>query len=226
MRDFRGLFGTSTVAADSTVWVDGDASMPRNRFRSQPTLQRTGSRSRVWPWALGAAAIAVGALIGAQLGRFTPTPSPVEPRTLSSPASVPPVAMADAPAVVPVSPAPQAPPTTAAAKAPVLQVAKLPPPRRKPSPPTTEQAATPSPAPQAPTYEERREAFQLALARYDKTERAAGYQWAKENRVARSRFCRDESRTPAFMAGCLDFLHKAPPNMGDAAQDAAGHEPD
>jgi hypothetical protein len=201
--------------------------MPRNRFRSQPTLQRSGSRPSIWPWALGVVAIAAGGVVGVELGRFTPAPPAVAPKVAAAPVPAESMAMNDAPAVVSDSPAPQAPQAPQAALSasrPEPQTLRAPP-RRK-TPPAVE-AATPVAAAQTPpTYEQRREAFQLALARYDQSERAAGYKWAKENRVARSRYCRDESRTSAFMAGCLDYLHKAPPSMGDAAQDAAGHERD
>jgi hypothetical protein len=199
--------------------------MHRSHFRSQPTLQRSGSRSSFWPWVVGAAVIVIAAVIGFQLARVAPAPPPAPSGVAFSPASAPPIAMSDAPAVVaPPAPGPPAPPPAIAAKPPQTQTARRSAPLRK-TPPAVEVAPAP-PAPKAPTYEERRAAYQLAVARYDRAERLAGYQWAKQNDVDHSRYCRDESRTPAFMAGCLDFLHKAPPNMGDAAQDASGREPD
>jgi hypothetical protein len=202
--------------------------MHRNRFRSQPTLQRTGSRPSIWPWALGAAVIGFGAMIAVESNRFASPPAPDVSKTASSSGPTAPnstVAMTDAPAVVPAAPTPDAVKPTVASNVAEPQAARKPPPRRKA--PAIAAVTPPTPPAQAPAPAETRQDYELALASYQKNERLEGYRWAQANHVARVRYCRDAGkRTPAFMEGCLNYLRKTPQTTGDAAQDVSGREPD
>ena len=179
--------------------------MSRHRFRSQPTLQRSGGR---WSSAvigitlLALIAIGMGALIGeltrgadlAPAGRYPAGPID-EPATFAA-----------------APPAPQAQPAPAAPRANVLEArsvsggvltksARQP---RKSRPQTFPAAGTASPQ---EGWEQQRQEYERARAAYDADERSAGYQWAQQNRIRIVRYCQVASqRTPAFVEGCLNYL--------------------
>ena len=190
--------------------------MSRGRFRSQPTLQRSGGRG-------GASAIAGIALLalvavgaGAFIGELARGPAPA-PATSPGPT--------DAPAAIVASPTP--PPTPAPPRATVAPPATVLEARAgsTPSPapalgvkktrsvrpsykarPQTFAAAEPAATPQE-SWEQQRKDYERARAAYDEGERTAGFQWAQQNSIRTARYCRVAAqRTPAFVDGCLNYL--------------------
>jgi hypothetical protein len=63
-------------------------------------------------------------------------------------------------------------------------------------------------------WEQKRLAYERALAAYDANESAEGYRWAQLNHVRLERYCRvAERRTPAFVQGCLGYTRgELPPS--------------
>lgn len=195
--------------------------MSRNRFRSQPTLQRSqeGGGSKGLVIGLGALAVLAS---GIYLALQQPTPAPSrdallagsQPQQLAGAPVVPTETAAvipPAPAVAPEASLPAVPPPPVPAVAPpqrqsppAQQVAVAsPPPVARPAPANRPTPRPPQAAPDAEAYAEQLEAYEL-------DERRAGYRWAQQHNVTVRRYCADtEQRTEAFMRGCLDYLRDA-----------------
>lgn len=75
------------------------------------------------------------------------------------------------------------------------------------------------PTPQQ-AWEQQREDYERAVAKYDAGERAEGYRWAQQNRIRLQRYCRAAAgRTPAFLQGCLNYVRQD--GSGDAERAGA-----
>jgi hypothetical protein len=107
-------------------------------------------------------------------------------------------------------------PAPPAVAAPVVSVEKAKAVRRTPPASRRTDVVVLASAPAAtPSHERQQQDYEQALARYQENERAAGYQWASDNRVSRSRYCKSAAqRTPAFMQGCLTFVRAAGGRVG------------
>jgi hypothetical protein len=112
-----------------------------------------------------------------------------------------------------------APPADAAPVAPVVRVEKAA--RRTPPAPRRTETIVLASAPAAtPSRERQQQDYEQALARYQENERAAGYQWASDNRVSRSRYCKSAAqRTPAFLQGCMTFVRAGGGRVGSDRAD-------
>jgi hypothetical protein len=186
--------------------------MSRHRFRSQPTLQRSGGQG--WSaivWGAVLALIAVGA--GTWIGDFGRGPAPPSAGYSAGPMDEP-MTVAAAP------PAPQVQPTSAAPQAPVLEeksesrgapppvlgakaTRSIRPPHKKPP----QLLAAVEPIRPQESWEQQRQDYERARTAYDANERMAGFQWAQQNRIRIVRYCRVAAqRTPAFVDGCMNYL--------------------
>jgi len=185
--------------------------MSRHRFRSQPTLQRSGERGLsaiVWGAVLTLIAVGMGAWIG-ELGRG---PAPPPAGGYSAGPVDEPMAVAAAPL------APQARPTPAAPQASVFEEKSgsrgAPPqiPGAKATRSTTHRRPPQLLAAVAPIrpqegWEQQQQDYERARTAYDANERTAGFQWAQQNRISIARYCRVAAqRTPAFVDGCMNYL--------------------
>jgi hypothetical protein len=186
--------------------------MSRHRFRSQPTLQRSGERGS---WAMvGVIALAlIGIGAGALLGELARGPAPPPAQGYSATPMDEPATVAAAPASPQVQPTPAAPQATvpdeksgSRGASPRVLAAKATKPIRPThrSPPQLLAAA----APIGPgSWEQQQQDYERARTAYDANERTAGYQWAQQNRIRIARHCRVAAqRTPAFVDGCLNYL--------------------
>jgi hypothetical protein len=191
--------------------------MARHRFRSQPTLQRSGSRA---PSAILAActvagiAMGAGALVGIIPRALGPEPAPLPVfRPLDAPAPH---------AVAAATPAPQAALAEAAiipARAAATPAVRA---RARPAPRAAHGAQPPKYAVAEPPAEARRRQAQLdyerARAAYDASERKEGYRWAQQNRIRILRYCHAAAqRTAPFMEGCLSYVRSAGPDGARAS---------
>jgi hypothetical protein len=184
--------------------------MSRHRFRSQPTLQRSGGRRStavVGVAALALIAVGAGALIG-ELIR-APAPAPVASYA-AGPIDTPPT-VAATPPPSPVQPMP-APPQAAVLEAKLASHGAA---SRVPGPKSAK-AARPShrAAPQIlaaaaarESWADQQQDYERARAAYDANERVAGFQWAQQNRIRIVSYCRvGAQRTSAFVDGCMNYL--------------------
>jgi hypothetical protein len=188
--------------------------MSRHRFRSQPTLQRSGEQGpSAMVGVLILALIGVGA--GAWLGQLGRGPAP------QAGTGYPATPMDEPMTVAAASPAAQVQPTTAAPQAIVLDEKSGS--RGAPPPPVLGAKATKSirpthsrppqllaavtPIRSQAGWEQQQQDYERARTAYDANERVAGYQWAQQNRIRIVRYCRVAAqRTPAFVDGCLNYL--------------------
>jgi len=200
--------------------------MPRNRFRSQPALQRSGGRIPTAPLGLGlAAAIAVAAV--ALFRGLAPSPEQVQAVTpVDEPASfaaepAPPAELRPAapqPATLRASPELQAAPppiVSVKARGPVQASQKAKPPNYP-----LLQAATPK-----DQWERQQRDYDRARDVYDARERAEGYRWAQQNKIKVQRYCRAaQQRTAAFMQGCMNYLRPVEAHSPDTPGDAVARD--
>jgi type IV secretory pathway VirB10-like protein len=209
--------------------------MSRNRFRSQPTLQRSGGGGGFGALIGGLVVLAGAGAIGAYgLSHFSdrgPAPVAEAPAISSVDATL---AQVDAAAPLPTGPmAPVAPPPPqAAVAAPDAQPAGLvavrekKPVKRRPAGPQYPLAASAQDAAVVATAREKQQRdYASAIEKYEKSEREEGFRWARDNRIRVARYCRTTGRrTDAFMQGCLAYVGrsaKAPDEGGSRVSPAA-----
>jgi hypothetical protein len=211
--------------------------MARHRFRSQPSLQRSGA-----PAVPAAAALALIAVVGVGGGAF------VGRMLLNLPAGAPAAETASRLERMATAAVAHAPPGVGAAAAPPpVVIADLPPPvlaaaapARSP-PRTLRKAKTParpvaathaaaSPAAAQPTpqqrWEQQRIDYEVARAAYDANERQEGFRWAQRNNIRFQRYCRAAEQPAAFVEGCMNYLRPARSNTAETpAGRPADHPP-
>jgi type IV secretory pathway VirB10-like protein len=209
--------------------------MSRNRFRSQPTLQRSGGGGGFGALIGGFVVLAGAGAIGAYgLSHFSDRgPAPVAEAPAISEVDAT-LAQTDAAAPLPAGPmapvaAAPAPPIVVAAVEPqsVRPVAvreKKPVKRRSAGPQYPLAASAEDAAVVATAREKQQRDYASAMEKYEKAERDEGFRWAKENRIRVARYCRTTGRrTDAFMKGCLAFVSrsaKGPDEGGSRASPA------
>lgn len=165
--------------------------MSRNRFRSQPALDRGQRGVPLWGAALVLAGAGVASALLVSGLNQAPPPAP----------KAPPPARVTLAAATPQPAAPPAPAVQAmASPTPAVAPAVAPHPSHKA--PHALPAAT-SVAPAADPWR----TYAVARQAYDDNERAEGYRWAQQYRISAPSYCQAaQQRTPAFMEGCLDYL--------------------
>ena len=194
--------------------------MARHRYRSQPSLQRSGGPTVPAVAALSLiAAIGVGG--GVVVGRFLENlPAPVPGHNAGPIARVAdgtPVAV-DQPAAALAAPAPQAA---------VAQAGAEPDVQTEPAAPSVVRVKTKTPAhrPQRATHtsslplakppsaqeqwEQQRVDYEIARAAYDASEREEGFRWAQRNNIRVQRYCRAAAQPASFVEGCMKYLRPA-----------------
>lgn len=194
--------------------------MARSRFRSQPTLRRSGERASttllgfclVVVTAAGAGALVSMAIRGVDDWANAP-PARIERLARGAPA---------APSPPPIQAAPTA-PQVAEAVGPAPELTQKPTKVRSGTPRTSK-----SPQPLKPLlaelggpqerWERQQQAYEVARVAYDANERAEGFRWAQRNKVRTRRYCQalEQQRTSAFMQGCLAYA------AGAKSYEAAG----
>lgn len=186
--------------------------MVRNRFRSQPSLQRSSGGV---PWgsiSVSLAVLATAAALGAySLAHFRDRePANVAEVRADAPSNVD-QALAEVANPPVVSVPAFAPAVEAVPAAQVAAETQRPPPKRvakrKPGADAAPAQAVDDVAVAAAARERQQKDYEAAVARYDTAERAEGYRWAQANRVRAARYCKTTARrTEAFMEGCLSYL--------------------
>ena len=178
--------------------------MSRRRFRSQPTLRRSGGRtpSAILAFSL-AAVIGVGAggLVGVFLrGLEDSSQRPAAERTAERPPVTAPTAPAGPQLIA------QAIPEPSAAPARTVKAALAPPPNKsRPAKPA--KIAPPELAAPEPDWQQQQREYEVARDAYDANERSEGFRWAQRNRIRVHRYCRAaEQRTAAFVQGCMNYV--------------------
>lgn len=209
--------------------------MARSRYRSQPHLQRSGGWIR--PGTLGAS-LAVAALIVIMSRLPSQAPSSIEPRStiFNQAASIQepaPMTRPDGPPALAQSTL-AAPLDRPALKPRVVRVTAARKPAHPMRPPSYPLQIAAPVAPSQVQWERQQQNYERAVQAYEARERSDGYAWGRENKIGYKRYCRaTQSRTAAFMEGCLDYLRltkfqsadrpdRQPANAPAAAKSATG----
>ena len=212
--------------------------MSRHRFRSQPTLQRSGGGSSTFlvlgliaGLGLGLGVLGSRVLRGPEPRPETPAWStPIDqPATVAASEQPPTAASAPAPA-----PAPAAPPQTAALQAPAASPAAAPravkvkahPQARIGKAVKASAVAPMKSADEQKQWAQQKADYDQAKQAYDAKERSEGYRWAQQNRVRAQRNCRIAAqRTPAFGEGCLSYVRTVQMRGGDKPAEPVDVQP-